>query len=158
MRIRKKSLPRCRYGGRKNRRIGRHLRQKPKKEYDNGNNDHREQRLPPARGEDREDNRLCGGIPEPGGNGAQTERGSGKPCRQGTESRPEVDDAQGGVRDAGHQPPHPATLPAEAYHSLFHDRAADTLSPAGGREPARAVDGGDTRRQDRPDDSGTSPA
>ena len=29
----------------------------------------------------------------------------------------------------------PATLPAEAYHSLFHDRAADTLSPAGGREP-----------------------
>ena len=43
---------------------------------------------------------------------------------------------QGGVRDAGHQPPHPATLPAEAYHSLFHDRAADTLSPAGGREPA----------------------
>ena len=103
---------------------------------------------PPARGRiDREDNRLCGGIPEPGGNGAQTERGSGKPCRQGTESRPEVDDAQGGVRDAGHQPPHPATLPAEAYHSLFHDRAADTLSPAGGREPARAVDGGDTRRQ-----------
>ena len=97
MRIRKKSLPRCRYGGRKNRRIGRHLRQKPKKEYDNGNNDHREQRLPPARREDREDNRLRGGIPEPGGNGAQTERGSGKPCCQGTESRPEVDDAQGGV-------------------------------------------------------------
>lgn len=136
MRPEKKSLPRCRYSGRKNRRIGRHLRQKPKNEYDNGNNDHREQRLPPARGEDREDNRLRGGIPEPGGNGAQTERGSGKPCDQGTESRPEVDDAQGGVRGAGHQPPHPATLPPEEHRPLFDDRAADTLSPAGCREPA----------------------
>ena len=27
-------------------------------------------------------------------------------------------------------------LPPEAYHSLFDDRAADTLSPAGCREPA----------------------
>ena len=118
MRIRKKSLPRCRYGGRKNRRIGRHLRQKPKKEYDNGNNDHREQRLPPARGEDREDNRLRGGIPEPGGNGAQTERGSGKPCCQGTESRPEVDDAQGGVRDAGHQPPVTRNFAASLFRNI----------------------------------------
>ena len=41
MRPEKKSLPRCWYSGRKNRRIGRHLRQKPKNEYDNGNNDYR---------------------------------------------------------------------------------------------------------------------
>ena len=27
-------------------------------------------------------------------------------------------------------------FPPEAYHSLFDDRAADTLSPAGCREPA----------------------
>ena len=70
MRPEKKSLPRCRYSGRKNRRIGRHLRQKPKNEYDNGNNDHREQRLPPARGEDREDNRYV----EESRNREETER------------------------------------------------------------------------------------
>ena len=56
--------------------------------------------------------------------------------KEEAESRPEVDDAQGGVRGAGHQPPHPATLPPEEHRPLFDDRAADTLSPAGCREPA----------------------
>ena len=136
MRIRKKSLPRCRYQWQeKTANRATFAAETWKKEYDNGNNDHREQRLPPARGEDREDNRLRGGISEPGGNGAQTAKEEAEsPAAKGRRADPKWMTREEVSRDAGRAGAAPRDgYRQAAYHSLFHDRARTGRPLSAGR-------------------------